>query len=136
VLPASHAQWIIDQPDDVLNFKDATVEQLSLDETSLSPLIARNPIHHDVIKGNLTRALGFTSSLVMDELGESFATFWGEDTTQWVDRNLWESLTSIFAQTSGRVFIGTPMCKWKRKSVEYGDQADSVPDRSKPKVLT
>ena len=111
VLPASQVQWLIDQPDDILSFQDAVADNLSLKLTALSPLISSNPIHHDVIKGTLTRSLAMTSPLVLDELKESFNANWGEDEFQWTDNVLWDSMTKIFAQTSGRIFIGMPLCK-------------------------
>ena len=46
----------------------------------------------------------------MEELGLSFDEYWGTDSNQWKDINVYGTMMTIVARTANRVFCGVPLC--------------------------
>ena len=98
---------------------EAHKDQLQTDYTFLHPLVADHPLHHETIRTDLTRQLGALTMDIADELAASFNDIWGTDTTQWKEICPFETLMTIVARTSNRVFIGLPLCR-DEAVVEHG----------------
>lgn len=110
ILPADSVNWIINQPDSTLCSIDVLTTQLQTKYTFSQPHIVHNTTHHDTIKGDLTRQLASLTKPMIEELAISFDHFWGNDTSEWKEVCVFETIMQIVAQTSNRVFVGAPMC--------------------------
>ena len=110
VLPPSEIPWIISQPESVLSAQETHRQLLQSDWTLLNENIVKNPIHEQVIRGNMVRKLEAFTSPVMDELRHCFEDYWGT-ATGWHEVNIWESMLKLFARTSNRMFVGLPLCR-------------------------
>jgi hypothetical protein len=104
-------KWIADQGDHVLNAGAMQRLNLQADHTFLDPSLARNPIHENTIRRELTRYLGSLIPQIEDELRVSVTECWGSDTENWNEVGVFSTMIKIVARTSNRVFVGLPLCK-------------------------
>ena len=102
--------WIVSQPETVLSAQEMHREQLQSDWTFLNENIVKNPLHQEVIRGNMVHKLDAFTDPVMDELRQCFEDYWGTS-TEWHEVNIWNSMLKVFARTSNRIFVGLPMCR-------------------------
>jgi hypothetical protein len=93
-----------------MNFVEVARYQLQFDHTFLLPYIVDNPTHHDTIRMDLTRQLGYLTSDLLDELGTAFDELWGTS-GEWHDIPVYDTLIRTVARTSNRVFLGKPLCE-------------------------
>jgi hypothetical protein len=112
LLPAASTEWIINQPDDILNVKQAHIDALQADYTFTDPAVVRQPYHEHVVKTDLLRQLGSLTMDIMDELAIVFDETWGLDTKKWKSIIVFENMMAIIARTSNRIFVGLPLCMW------------------------
>jgi cytochrome P450 len=110
-LPASSINWIINQPDNVLNADETHKDSLQSDYTFPNPHVVTQPLHHDTIRSDLTRQLGALTTDIMDELAAAFDEIWGSDTTEWKEVCPFETMKVIIGRTSNRIFVGLPLCR-------------------------
>ena len=111
VLPAESVNWIINQPDSNLCSIDVLATQLQVKHTFSLPHIVENTTHHETITRDLTRQLSSLTLPILDEVKVSFDDGWGTSTTEWKEVCVFETIMRVVAQTSNRVFVGSPMCK-------------------------
>lgn len=112
LLPPASTEWIINQPDDVLNVKEAHIEALQSDYTFTDPAVVRQPYHEHVIKTDLTRQLGNLTMELVDELATGLDEIWGLDADQWKSVVVFKDMMAIIARTSNRIFVGLPLCEF------------------------
>lgn len=74
--------------------------------------IEHRPTHETIIRRDLTRQLGVLVDDVMEEIIAGFDRFWGNDTEDWKQVNVYDTVEQIIARTSNRVFIGLPLCTY------------------------
>lgn len=117
LLPPSYTDWIINQPDDVLNVKEVHRQALQTEYTMAHPVIVQHPFHEDVVRRDLTRQLGSLTEEIMDELAAGFDQYWGMDTEDWKEICVWEDTMKIIAMTSNRIFVGLPLCTWAQRNL-------------------
>jgi cytochrome P450 len=110
ILPALSTDWIINQPDDILDAKQAQIDTLQADYTFRDKVIVHQPHHEHVIKTDLLRQLGNLTMDIMDELTAGFDETWGFDTEEWKSVCVFENMRAIIARTSNRIFVGLPLC--------------------------
>jgi hypothetical protein len=110
LLPASSTEWIINQPDEILNVKQAHMDGLQSDYTFSDPAVVRQPHHEHVIKTDLLRQLSSLTMDIMDELTTGFDETWGLETENWKSIGVFANMMAIIARTSNRIFIGLPLC--------------------------
>lgn len=110
LLPATSTEWIISQPDEVLNVKQAHIDALQADYTFSDPAIVRQPHHETIIRTDLLRQLGNLTTDIMDELMVGFDETWGLETGKWKSIGVFENMMAIIARTSNRIFVGLPLC--------------------------
>ena len=110
LLPAAAIEWIISQPDEVLDAQQIQIEDLQTDYTFSDPIIARQPHHEHVIRTELRRQLGNLTLDVMDELTVGLDETWGLNTKEWKSIGVYDNMSSIIARSSTRVFLGLPLC--------------------------
>jgi hypothetical protein len=110
LLPAASTEWIIDQPDEVLNVKQAHMDALQSDYTFSDPAVVSQPHHEHIVKTDLLRQLGSLTMDIMDELTTSFDETWGMETKNWKSIGVFANMMAIIARTSNRIFVGLPLC--------------------------
>ncbi|CAL1703009.1 unnamed protein product [Somion occarium] len=96
-------------PDEMLSFKDAVIEQISMDWT-FGPAIMGNPYHIPLIRSNLTRNLVVLFSGVREELMAAFNDAI-PPSDDWIAVPALETLMTIVSRTSNRIFVGLPTCR-------------------------
>ena len=111
MVPPSEIKWLVDQPDDVLSIEKLLLVVLETDYTLLNPAVARNPIHVDVVKRDLTRQISSLIGDIIEELGIGIDDCCGLDMNDWNDVPVYESMLRIVARTSMRVLVGKPLCE-------------------------
>lgn len=89
------------------------VEQLQTQYTFVHSWIVQNPVHHDVIKAELTRQIGSLTKEIMDEIMVSFDELWGTDIDEWKEVCVFDTVMQIVARSSNRAFVGLPSCRDK-----------------------
>lgn len=111
VLPSTLSQWLCDQPDSILSASDRQNELLQSRYAFPIPKMAEKAHHMAVVKRDLTRRLNGLTGEIWDELEESFKRYWGENTEEWKEVNLMETMMRIVTRTSNRVFVGKEACR-------------------------
>ena len=102
-------QWLADQPEVNLSVHAELEDSLAMDLTMFDEAIIRNPLHEQVIRGELTRSLTLTLDPVREELLQSLEALWG-NSIEWHEVGVWETFTKLVARTSHRIFVGTELC--------------------------
>ena len=110
-LPASHASWIVEQPESVLSAAVPHIEDLQTDYTLPDKALVRNPTHHHVINRDLTSKVGNLVPDIIEEVQHDLSEQWGTDTENWKEIPVYESMLRCIARTSNRVFVGAPLCR-------------------------
>ncbi|ORY68968.1 cytochrome P450 [Pseudomassariella vexata] len=111
ILPVSQTQFVIDQPDNVLSLHEQAIENLQTDYTVTDAELVRNPLHHKLIATTLTNQIGNLIPDVADECSWSFDRHWGEDTKEWKEICVYDTMRRVIGSVSNRVFVGAPACR-------------------------
>lgn len=111
LVPGSQVKWIVDQADSVLSAPAMQREGLQTDYVLLDPAMARNPIQEVIVRRHLTRSLGSLITEIEDELAVGLERYWGHDTDNWKELNVFSTMSNIVARASNRIFVGLPLCK-------------------------
>ena len=111
LLPRSDIQFVVDQPDTVLNMHTQVEESLQIDYTVTDPNLVHNPVHHHLITTTLTNQVGNLVPDVADETAWSVDRHWGVDTDRWTDVCVFETMCGIIGSVTNRVFVGLPYCR-------------------------
>jgi len=74
LLPRSHAQFIVDQPDSILDTKIQTDESIQTKYTIVTPSLVHDPANVKLISVTLTSQIGNLVSDLADEIYESSGT--------------------------------------------------------------
>lgn len=127
LLPASHAAWLVSQPETILSATEPHVEQLQTQYTFVHSWIVQNPVHHDLIKGELTRQIGSLMKELMDEITATFDELWGTNTDEWKEVCVFDTVMQVVARASNRAFVGLPSCRNKKYLEHAMGFASAVP---------
>lgn len=111
MLPASEAQHLVDLPDSVLNMPQPMIRGLQFKYTVVEQLVMDDPIHQKLVTGDLTRKMGQLVQDIYTETEWGFAKFWGTDTIELKEINVFDTLRRIIASATNRVFVGLPACR-------------------------
>ncbi|KEY72636.1 hypothetical protein S7711_06270 [Stachybotrys chartarum IBT 7711] len=111
MLPVSETQWVAEQPEDVLSLHEQAMHSLQTDYTVGDPQLIRKPFHHKLIVTSLTSKIGDLVPDVADECEWSFDKYWGDDTEQWNEIGVYDTLRYIIGSVTNRVFVGLPYCR-------------------------
>ncbi|KAK8095966.1 cytochrome P450 [Apiospora kogelbergensis] len=111
VLPQSQLDWLLAQPDSVLNQEEVNRQFLESDYTFPHPSFVKDPVHPEIIRHELTKKLNTFSDDVVDEMEQALVDSWGTNTDDWVEVNVYQTLLHIVARLSTRVFVGLPLCR-------------------------
>jgi hypothetical protein len=111
ILPGSQVKWIVDQADSVLSAPQAQRDSLLTDYVLLDPAMARNPIQEVIVRRHLTRSLGSLIEEIEEELSVGVTDYWGNDTENWTEVRVFDSMNKVVARASNRIFVGLPLCE-------------------------
>ena len=103
--------WLLQQPDNVLDQNEVNRQFLQADHTMLHPKVIRDTVHAEVIRRELTKMLGDFTGDVIDEIDFAFRKNWGVDTNEWRGVVAYDTMSDIISRISNRVLVGVPLCK-------------------------
>ena len=130
VLPTSQLPWFLEQPDNVLSASGFHYDTLAGDYCFDNPEILRDPYHERAIHRYLPRRMAALVPDIQDEVSDVFDTFWGRDTKNWKEVNLWDCVLPMVSRTVNRVLIGLPLCRNDEFLKTVIAVAESVPKSS------
>lgn len=110
ILPPSEIKWITEQPESVLSAAEAQKEELSTDYTLLNFAFAASPVHISLVIGNLSKAMNTLIPEVVDEIAVSVDENWGEDTENWKEVGVFDTMMKVISRATNRTFVGLPLC--------------------------
>lgn len=112
VIPRSHMQWMIDQPDDVLSTRSAHYDILHGDYSFVTPQILKDPYHEHVVHKNLARNLNALIPDLDDEVCRDVDDFFGMS-DEWRSINLLNTFMKLVPKITNRMLVGKPLCQNK-----------------------
>lgn len=118
ILPASQLDWILQQPDNVLDQDKVNRRFLQAQHTMLHPRIMEDAVHIGVIRNEMTKKLGLITDDVNDEVDFAFRKSWGVNTKEWTEITVYEAVLEIIGRVSLRALVGLPLCKCNLKAPE------------------
>jgi hypothetical protein len=119
IIPRSQMDWLLQQPDHILDQNEVNRDFLQADHTMLHRKIIFDAVHSDVIRKEMTSGLDKFTESVMEEIDHAFRLNWGVDTDNWKSVAVYGSMLDIIARISSRVLVGLPMCKSSRPARRY-----------------
>lgn len=115
ILPASQIEWVLQQPDTVLDQEKVNQLFLQAEHTLLHPRIITDSVHIGVIRDEMSKQLGRVTDEVNDEVDFAFRKSWGVNTKEWTEVCIYDSILEIIGRVSLRVLVGLPLCKSTQK---------------------
>ena len=112
IVPQPMMEWLLHQPDNVLDQNDVNRQFLQADFTMLHKKVVTDSLHIEVIRKILTRRLGEFTGDVLEEVDFAFRQAWGVDTTGWKTVVAYETMSEVISRISNRVLVGLPLCKF------------------------
>lgn len=103
--------WLLKQPDNVLDQNEVNRQFLQADHTMLHPRIIHDRVHEDVIVKELTKSLGEFAGDVQAEVDFAFRLNWGVNTKDWTEVGAYTTSLDVISRISTRVIAGLPLCK-------------------------
>jgi hypothetical protein len=104
-------EWLLQQPDNVLDQNEVNRQFLQADYTMLHPKVIRDTVHAEVIRRELTKQLGDFTGDVVEELDLAFKQNWGVESKQWKEVPVYATMSDVISKLSNRVLVGVPLCK-------------------------
>jgi hypothetical protein len=111
IIPMSQMEWLLQQPDTVLDQKEVNRQFLQADYTMLHPNIIRDTVHAEVIRKELSKQIGDFTSDVVEEIDFAFRKNWGTNTSEWKEVVVYDTMSDIISRISNRVLVGLPLCQ-------------------------
>ncbi|EHL01857.1 putative Ent-kaurene oxidase [Glarea lozoyensis 74030] len=111
ILPQSLMDWLLHQPDSVLDQGEVNRDFLQADFTMLHKKVVTDTVHKDVIQKELTRRLGDFTADVNEEIDFAFRKAWGVNTKDWTTVTAYDSMSEVITRISNRVLVGLPLCR-------------------------
>lgn len=103
--------WLLQQPDNVLDQNEVNRQFLQADYTMLHPKVVRDTVHAEVIRRELTKELGNFTTSIVEELHFAFKHNWGADAAQWKEVSVYGTMSDIIGRLVNKVLVGDPLCK-------------------------
>lgn len=111
LLPRKQLQWLLDQPDSSVSLHDLNLDFLQAHHTLADVKLATNPVHHDLVKGVLTRETGNLVPDLFDEIQHSVDEVYGSEPGVTKEITVYSTIQHIVGQVTNRVFVGLPLCR-------------------------
>ena len=112
ILPQSMMEWLLHQPDNILDQGEVNRDFLQADFTMLHQKVVTDTVHKDVIQKELTRRLGDFTADVNEEIDFAFRKAWGVNTKDWTTVTAYNSMSEVISRISNRVLVGLPLCEF------------------------
>lgn len=111
ILPISQLDWVLQQPDNILDQEKVNQRFLQAEHTMLHPRCIEDTVHIGVIRNELTKQLGQVTDDVNDEVDFAIRKCWGVNTREWTEVCVYDSILEIIGRVSLRVLVGLLLCK-------------------------
>ena len=108
LLPQSDVEFVANQADDVLGFNERAFELYQIDYTFMDPAVPRFTLHESLLRTALTPQIGNLIPVLADEVAWVFDKYWGNDTTEWHELSVFETMRHIVGGVANRAFVGLP----------------------------
>lgn len=103
---------VLRAPEEVLNFHEATFENLQI-RANFGSAIADNMYHHIAIRSHLTRSLAAVLPGVHDEIEMTLSETVNTQGTEWTEVSAFKWLQWVVSRAANRIFVGEPLCRDK-----------------------
>ncbi|KAI6354286.1 hypothetical protein MCOR25_008680 [Pyricularia grisea] len=110
VLPKEWTNFIMSQPDDVLNLYAQANEFFQLDHTFLDKKLHYPPVHVDLIARELTKQIGNLVTEMEEETRLALNEEWGKP-DHWTDIRVYDTVQTMLGMVSARVAYGKILCR-------------------------
>ncbi|TVY16618.1 Cytochrome P450 monooxygenase tenB [Lachnellula arida] len=111
MLPPSEIEFITEQPDSVLSFKERASQIYQTDYTFMNPRVNQAARYDNIIRTVMTPHIGSLIPALADEADWAFKEHWGINNTEWHEVCVFESLRHIVGSVANRSFVGLPFCR-------------------------
>ncbi|KAK7041459.1 hypothetical protein VNI00_009325 [Paramarasmius palmivorus] len=110
IIPPTMTNWLAHQPSHILNAKDCTFESQQFQWTLQHPEIQHNDMMDLMIKRDLAKSVGQLNDQIVDEINAAMDELFGNDTEEWKEVGIWDSMIQLVARSANRVFI-SDLCR-------------------------
>ncbi|KAI6850358.1 hypothetical protein KC323_g9555, partial [Hortaea werneckii] len=109
--PRSAIPWVLDQSQDVLGIHEARYDKFALDMIFPERNDQIDQIFLEVIHKKMTRNLFKLQGELADEIKQNVDEALGEDTENWVDANVWQTVDKTVFTALTHVLVGQSVCR-------------------------
>ncbi|KAK8062284.1 hypothetical protein PG997_014381 [Apiospora hydei] len=110
-LPLEELQWLLDLPDSSVSMHQRTMDVLQIQHTVMDPELVENPVHHNIVKGVMTRETGNLIPELYDESQHAVSKFWGTEPGVAKEMPVYAAVQQMVSRVTNRVFVGLPLCR-------------------------
>lgn len=107
----SQLPWLLSQPDNILSQHEVNKEFLRADYTMLHPHVSRDGVHARVIREEMTKKLDEHCTDIVEEISHALSLVWGDDTCEWKEVAVYDTMLDVIARISNRVLVGSTLCR-------------------------
>ncbi|KAI1743146.1 cytochrome P450 [Xylaria scruposa] len=111
MLPQSDSSFISDQDPKVLNLREVIIDGLHYRYTLSDKYVLTHPLHKKLITTTLTNQVGPLLPELADETIVGFESQWGNDTDNFREISVWDTVGRVIGCATNRVFVGLPCCR-------------------------
>jgi cytochrome P450 len=112
LLPSSLVSWVGSKPETVLAVRSEHRDILEAEYTiPRSMLNDRVGAFEEAARKFLTRKLNAVLPEMLEELNTSLEQYWGTDTDNWSEINVFDTCEKIMAHAINRMLVGLPLCR-------------------------
>jgi hypothetical protein len=108
LLPPSKVNWILQQPDHILDVMQPRGERFKAKYTLP---VGAHIEEVAALRQWLLRGVGNSTTSAMEEIGTGFDKLWDLDTESWRDVCVFSSMVQIIAPLMHRMFLNQPSCR-------------------------
>ncbi|KAK8030059.1 hypothetical protein PG993_011350 [Apiospora rasikravindrae] len=110
-IPWEELRWLLDLPDSVVSMHQRAIDVLQTEHTVMEPELVRNPVHHDIVKGIMTRETGNLIADLYDEVQHAVSKFWGSEPGVTEEMPVYAAVQQMVSRVTNRVLVGLPLCR-------------------------
>ncbi|CRG84054.1 hypothetical protein PISL3812_01393 [Talaromyces islandicus] len=111
MLPYSEIDFVTEQPDSILSFKERAAQIYQTDHTFMNPRINRAARYDAIIRTTMTPQVGNLIPALSDEVNWAFDEYWGTNTSKWKEVRVFETVRHIVGSVANRAVVGAPYCR-------------------------
>lgn len=111
MLPYSEIEFVTEQPDYILSFKERAAQIYQTDHTFMNPRLNRAARYDTIIRTIMTPQAGVLIPALSDEVNWAFDEYWGTNTSKWKEVCVFETVRHIVGGVANRAIVGAPYCR-------------------------